>query len=50
MIFHLQPDSAIEANFERPVIQTNLLRPDLIVTDGDMFYTAENVDEKKGCL
>ncbi len=44
---HLRPDSATEANFELLTKQINNLRPDFIVTGGDMIYTAINVDEKK---
>lgn len=44
---HLRPDSAIEANFELLAGQINKLRPDFIITGGDMIYTAKNVDERK---
>jgi UDP-2,3-diacylglucosamine pyrophosphatase LpxH len=44
---HLRPDSTTEANFDLLIKQINNLRPDFIVTGGDMIYTAKNVDEKK---
>jgi 3',5'-cyclic-AMP phosphodiesterase len=44
---HLRPDSATEASFDLLARQINKLRPDFIITGGDMIYTAKNVDEKK---
>lgn len=44
---HLQPDSAIEADFSRLAKQINKIPPDFILTGGDMIYTAKNGDEKK---
>lgn len=44
---HLNTDSNTEANFDRLVVQINNLRPDFIITGGDMIYTAKNLDEKK---
>ncbi len=44
---HLQPDSAIEADFTRLAKQINKISPDFIITGGDMIYTAKNGDEKK---
>ena len=43
---HLRRDSAVEANFDILTKQINNLRPDFIITGGDMIYTAKNVDEK----
>jgi 3',5'-cyclic AMP phosphodiesterase CpdA len=43
---HLRPDSATEANFDLLARQINKLRPDFIITGGDMIYTAKNVDEQ----
>lgn len=44
---HLHADSDTEANFDRLAVQINNLRPDFIITGGDMIYTAKNLDEKK---
>lgn len=44
---HLNPDSTIAANFDRLATQINNLRPDFVITGGDMIYTAKNLDEKK---
>lgn len=44
---HLQPDSAVLANFRQMAGQVNRLRPDFVLTGGDMIYTAKNVDDKK---
>ena len=44
---HLRSDSATEANFDILVKQINNLKPDFIITGGDMIYAAKNVDEKK---
>ena len=44
---HLQPDSAIEADFNRLAKQINKIHPDFILAGGDMIYTAKNGDEKK---
>ena len=44
---HLQPDSAIEADFNLLAKQINKIHPDFILTGGDMIYTAKNGDEKK---
>lgn len=35
---HLRPDSATEANFDMLAIQINNLRPDFVITGGDMIY------------
>ena len=44
---HLQPDSAVVAGFEQVAKQINRLRPDFVLTGGDMIYTAKNVNDKK---
>jgi len=44
---HLQPDSAVLASFRQLAGQVNRLRPDFVLTGGDMIYTAKNVDDKK---
>ena len=44
---HLEPDSAILANFDRIVKKVNKLKPDFVITGGDMIYTAKNGDDKK---
>ncbi len=44
---HLQPDSAVLAGFEQLAKQINKLRPDFVLTGGDMIYTAKNVNDKK---
>jgi len=44
---HLQPDSAVLAGFEQLVKQINKLRPDFVLTGGDMIYTAKNASDKK---
>lgn len=44
---HLRPDSAVEVSFDRLAMQINNLRPDFVITGGDMIYTAKNLDEKK---
>ena len=44
---HLQPDSAVLASFEQLVKQINKLKPDFVLTGGDMIYTAKNVNDKK---
>jgi len=44
---HLQPDSAVLAGFRQIATQVNRLRPDFVLTGGDMIYTAKNVDDKK---
>lgn len=44
---HLRLDSATEANFDMLAMQINNLRPDFVVTGGDMIYTAKNVNEAK---
>ena len=43
---HLEPDSAILANFERIVKKVNKLDPDFVITGGDMIYTAKNTNDK----
>ena len=44
---HLQPDSAVITGFEQMVRQVNRLKPDFILTGGDMIYTAKNVNDDK---
>lgn len=44
---HLEPDSAVENNFDRIIKMVNKLKPDFVITGGDMIYTAKNVDDKK---
>ena len=44
---HLQDDSAVLAGFRQLAGQVNRLRPDFVLTGGDMIYTAKNVDDKK---
>ena len=44
---HLQPDSAVLASFEQLVKQINKLKPDFVLTGGDMIYTAKNVNDIK---
>jgi predicted MPP superfamily phosphohydrolase len=44
---HLQPDSEVLARFRQLAGQVNRLRPDFVLTGGDMIYTAKNVDDKK---
>ena len=44
---HLQPDSAVLAGFDQLAKQINKLRPDFVLTGGDMIYTAKNVNDKK---
>jgi predicted MPP superfamily phosphohydrolase len=44
---HLQPDSAVLAGFELLAKQINKLRPDFVLTGGDMIYTAKNVNDSK---
>lgn len=44
---HLRPDSAVEAKFDKVAKQINELRPDFVITGGDMIYTAKNVNEEK---
>lgn len=44
---HLEPDSAVLENFNRIVKKVNKIKPDFIITGGDMIYTAKNVDDKK---
>jgi len=47
---HLHPDSMVETNFNLLAKQINHLRPDFILTGGDMIYTAKNVDDKKAAI
>jgi len=44
---HLEPDSAVEANLDRIIKKVNKLKPDFVITGGDMIYTAKNVDNIK---
>lgn len=44
---HLNSDSVTAANFDRLVVQINLLHPDFVITGGDMIYTAKNLDDKR---
>ena len=44
---HLEPDSVVEANLDRVIKKINKLKPDFLITGGDMIYTAKNVDDKK---
>ena len=44
---HLEPDSAIEDNLNRIIKKVNKLKPDFVITGGDMIYTAKNVDNIK---
>jgi len=44
---HLNTDSATEANFDRLTVQIKNLRPDFILTGGDMIYTAKSLNEGK---
>ena len=44
---HLQPDSIIVANFDSVVAKINALKPDFVITGGDMIYSALNADEQK---
>jgi len=44
---HLEPDSAIEDNFDQIVQMVNKLNPEFVITGGDMIYTAKNVNDKK---
>ncbi|MDP3446033.1 MAG: metallophosphoesterase [Ignavibacteria bacterium] len=44
---HLQPDSSVEAKFDKVAKQINELNPDFVISGGDMIYTAKNVNEKK---
>lgn len=44
---HLQPDKEVIADFEELASHLNRLRPDFVLTGGDMIYTAKNVDDKK---
>ncbi|MFZ0282236.1 MAG: metallophosphoesterase [Bacteroidales bacterium] len=44
---HLQPDSVVLAGFDQLAKQINKLRPDFVLTGGDMIYTAKNVNDKK---
>lgn len=48
---HLHPDSLVITNFEHLAKQLNTIKPDFVLTGGDMIYTAKNVnDEKAGIL
>ena len=44
---HLQPDSAVLSTFKNHAIRINKLKPDFVLTGGDMIYTAKSVDDKK---
>lgn len=44
---HLQADSIIEARVDLVINQINKLKPDFVITGGDMIYTAKNVDDKE---
>jgi len=44
---HLEPDSAVEVNLDRVIKKINKLKPDFLITGGDMIYTAKNGDDKK---
>jgi Icc protein len=44
---HLNPDSLVKGNFESIAKRVNSLKPDFILTGGDMIYTAKNVDDTK---
>jgi 3',5'-cyclic-AMP phosphodiesterase len=47
---HLHHDSLVEANYNLLVKRINHLKPDFILTGGDMIYTAKNVNDKKAGL
>lgn len=44
---HIRPDSAVLEKFRRLSAELNKLRPDFVLTGGDMIYTAKNGDDKK---
>lgn len=44
---HLNSDSLVKRNFESTAHKVNSLKPDFILTGGDMIYTAKNVDDRK---
>ena len=44
---HLNPDSLVERNFDNLTSSVNKLKPDFIITGGDMIYTAKNLDDRK---
>jgi Icc protein len=44
---HLRPDSSVLATFKNHAIRINKLKPDFVLTGGDMIYTAKSVDDKK---
>lgn len=42
---HLQPDPSVNQCFDKVAQRVNALKPDFILTGGDMIYTAKNGDE-----
>ena len=47
---HLSPDTEVLANFNSVSKQVNRLKPDFVITGGDMIYTAKSVDDKKASV
>lgn len=47
---HLSPDTEVLTNFNSVSKQVNRLRPDFVITGGDMIYTAKSVDDKKASV
>jgi len=47
---HLNPDTEVLTNFTSVSKQVNRLRPDFVITGGDMIYTAKSVDDKKASV
>ena len=47
---HLRNDSLVKANFNHLEKRINHLKPDFVITGGDMIYTAKNVDDNKAVV
>ncbi len=47
---HLNPDTEVLTNFNSVSKQVNRMRPDFVITGGDMIYTAKSVDDKKASV
>jgi 3',5'-cyclic-AMP phosphodiesterase len=47
---HLKPDSMALIKFGQIAGKVNDLKPDFVLTGGDMIYTAKNVNDKKATL
>lgn len=47
---HLNPATEVLTNFNSVAKQVNRLKPDFVITGGDMIYTAKSVDDKKASI